>query len=452
MTRVLVVAYYFPPKGGAGTQRFAKFCKYLPEHGIDPIVLSAGANLHNRNAPHDDPTLVSDSPVHVERVDDPEHASWRLRLQRRLRFFIDEDEWAVEAAQRAVALAQQQKPEAVVTTLSPYACYRVGERLKREFGLPWILDLRDPWALDGWRRYRSWVHARHDLNHMRRALRGADFVIANVPEAAAAYVALGADPARTVVIPNGFDEEDFAREQAKVLPSDGRFQLVHMGTFHAANAAPGVTRNSLLLRRHRQIEPLGRTGYYLLNAMSMLKKRSLATYGRLRVHLFGNVDATHREVIDWLGVNDGLSMHGYVSHRDSIAALCGADAVFVPLHGVPVGERAMVVPGKLYEALASQRAVLAALPPGDGADLVRHLNAGVVVPATDASALCDALEAMIDSHVHGEPKRGCLREAMGVFTRRHLTGLLAQVLRAAVQRQPGVSIEDPWSALGVRRA
>jgi glycosyltransferase involved in cell wall biosynthesis len=36
--RALVVAYYFPPKGGAGTQRFAKFCKYLPAHGIDPMV------------------------------------------------------------------------------------------------------------------------------------------------------------------------------------------------------------------------------------------------------------------------------------------------------------------------------------------------------------------------------------------------------------------------------
>lgn len=452
MTRVLVVAYYFPPKGGAGTQRFAKFCKYLPEHGIDPIVLSVGADLRNPSAPHDDPTLLADLPEHVERVCDPEHVSWRLRLLRKLRLHIDEDEWAAAASQRAVAMVREHKPEAVVTTLSPYACYRIGERLKREFDLPWILDLRDPWALDGWRRYRTFLHARHDLAHMKRALRAADFVIANVPEAAAAYVALGADPARTVVIPNGFDEEDFAREQAKVLPDDGRFQLVHMGTFHAANAAPGLTRNTLSWCRHRQLEPLGRTGFYLLQAMSMLKKRSPATYRRLCVHLFGNVDATHREVIDALGVNDGLSMHGYISHRDSIAALCCADGVFVPLHGVPAGERALVVPGKLYEALASERAVLCALPPGDGADLVRGLGAGIVVPATDAEALCDALATMIERHARGEPVRGCSREAVAAFTRRHLTGLLAQVLRAAVQRQSGVTVENPWHSLPAVRA
>lgn len=452
MTRVLVVAYYFPPKGGAGTQRFAKFCKYLPEHGIEPIVLSAGADLRNRNAPHDDPSLLADARVPVERVDDPQRVSPWLKLRRKLRFAIDEDEWAVAAEARAIEVARQHQPEAVVTTLSPYACYRVGLRLKREFGLPWVLDLRDPWSLDGWRRYRSWWHAQADLGHMRRALREADFVIANVPEAAAAYAKLGADPARTVVIPNGFDEEDFAREQPAVLPDDGRFRLVHMGTFHAANAAPGLTSNSLLLRRHRQIEPLGRSGYYLLSAMSMLKQHSLAKYRQLAVHLFGNVDATHREVIDWLGVNDGLTMHGYISHRDSIAALCGADAVFVPLHGVPVGERALVVPGKLYEALASERTVLAALPPGDGADLVRHLQAGVVVPATDAAALCRALETLLERHGRGERRHGCQRERLQCFTRRHLTGLLAEVLQAAVQRRSGVTIADPWQALGVRTA
>lgn len=451
MTRVLIVSYYFPPKGGAGTQRFAKFCKYLPEHGIVPVVLSAGEDLRNRNAPHDDPSLLADMQVPVERLDDPGPYSLGHRLRRKLRFYLDEDEWAAAAAERAVALARREKPEAVVTTLSPYACYRVGERLKREFGLPWILDLRDPWSLDGWRRYRSALHAAYDLRHMKRALTGADFVIANVPEAAAAYVQLGAPAGRTVVIPNGYDEEDFEADLPQVLPADGRLQLVHMGTFHAVSAAPGLTRNRALLRRHRQIEPLGRTGYYLLTAMSLLKQRSLATYRRLGVHLFGNVDATHREMIDWLGVNDGLTMHGYVSHRDSVAALRSADAVFVPLHGVPVGERALVAPGKLYEALASERTVVAALPPGDGADLVRHLQAGVVVPATDAAQLSKALEAVIEAHAAGQRPPGCRRAALQPFTRRRLTGLLAELLRAAVQRRPQVTLQDPWRALGVAR-
>ena len=45
-----------------------------------------------------------------------------------------------------------------------------------------------------------------------------------------------------------------------------------------------------------------------------------------------------------------------------------------------------------------------------------------------------------------------MREGLKVFTRRHLTGLLAEVLEAAVQRRKEVRIEDPWQALQVARS
>ena len=45
MNKVLIVTYYWPPAGGGGVQRIAKFCKYLPEFGWEPVVLTvAGGN------------------------------------------------------------------------------------------------------------------------------------------------------------------------------------------------------------------------------------------------------------------------------------------------------------------------------------------------------------------------------------------------------------------------
>ncbi|HEX5054341.1 MAG TPA: glycosyltransferase [Planctomycetota bacterium] len=451
MTRALVVAYYYPPKGGAGTQRFAKFCKYLPGFGVDPTVISASVDLHDRNAPNDDATLVADSAAPVIRVGKPASAPFAYRLRRMLRLALDEDEWAMAAGERALAVAKEQRATVVVTTLSPWAGYRIGERLQRESGLPWVLDLRDPWALDGWRSYRSRWHARADLAHMRRAVTRADFVVANVPEARLAYIGLGADPARTVVIPNGFDAEDFAVQLESAREPGERFRLVHMGTFHPADTAEGTTADGLLRCRHRQIAPLGRTGYYLLHAVALLQRRSPATYANLAVHLYGAVDATHRALVEQLGIGEAVHFHGYVPHRESTAALDRAHAVFVPLHGVPTGERALVVPGKLYEALASERPVLAALPPGDGADLVRHLAAGVVVAPTDADGLAQAVAGMVERRAGGRAMAGCTRDRIAVFERRHLTGLLANVLRAAEARARHVDLEDPWQALGVCR-
>ena len=44
-----MLAYAFPPLGGAGVQRTPKFAKYLPEHGWEPTV-SACAGARTRCA------------------------------------------------------------------------------------------------------------------------------------------------------------------------------------------------------------------------------------------------------------------------------------------------------------------------------------------------------------------------------------------------------------------
>ena len=40
MKKVLIITYYWPPASGPGVQRTLKFCKYLPDSNIEPIVLT----------------------------------------------------------------------------------------------------------------------------------------------------------------------------------------------------------------------------------------------------------------------------------------------------------------------------------------------------------------------------------------------------------------------------
>ena len=39
--KLLLIAYFFPPFNTVGAIRAAKFAKYLPEYGWEPIVLTA---------------------------------------------------------------------------------------------------------------------------------------------------------------------------------------------------------------------------------------------------------------------------------------------------------------------------------------------------------------------------------------------------------------------------
>jgi hypothetical protein len=40
MRQILMISYHFPPTGGAGVQRVAKFAKFLPHFGYQPTVLT----------------------------------------------------------------------------------------------------------------------------------------------------------------------------------------------------------------------------------------------------------------------------------------------------------------------------------------------------------------------------------------------------------------------------
>jgi hypothetical protein len=81
--RVLVVSYAFPPVGGAGVQRMLKLVKYLPEHGIQPCVLT----VQNPSVPVSDDSLAREIPasVRVERTPTLEpgyaakRAAWNAR-------------------------------------------------------------------------------------------------------------------------------------------------------------------------------------------------------------------------------------------------------------------------------------------------------------------------------------------------------------------------------------
>ena len=69
---MLFLAYHFPPIGGGGVQRNAKFARYLPEFGHVPIVVTGPGSSDDRWAPQDD-TLGEDvEGIEVHRVPGPE--------------------------------------------------------------------------------------------------------------------------------------------------------------------------------------------------------------------------------------------------------------------------------------------------------------------------------------------------------------------------------------------
>lgn len=429
MPRVLVLAYYFPPLGGAGVQRTVKFLKHLPALGYGATVVTGPETTQLDWAPPDI-TLGSEVPpsVAVHRIPFPPPSGagrWRRRAERWLELPTAFQRWwtegAVETARRAG------DADVVYASMSPFETAAAADRISRERGLPWVADLRDPWALDEWTVYPTAVHRRRDERRMRALLGRADAVVMNTPEAAQATSRRFPELAgRLVVIPNGWDEDDFT--QPVPARDDDAFRIVYVGYSHDA---PGRRHRRLRILRTalggstRGLDVLARSHVHLLEAVERIIAEEPHAARRIEVHLAGAAPPATREP-------SYVRRHGYLAHGAAVALVRAADLLFLPMQDLPPGVRTRTVPGKTYEYLVSGRPILAALPDGDARDLLAG-RAGVrLCRPTDVGCLQAALRAFLEE----APGSGGGRDiALLAYERRRLAGRLVEVFNDLVRER-----------------
>ena len=104
-----------------------------------------------------------------------------------------------------------------------------------------------------------------------------------------------------------------------------------------------------------------------------------------------------------------------------------ADSPFLPLHNLPPGMRATIVPGKTYEYLASGMPILAALPPGDARDILIEAGNAPVVRPDDVEGLSAAILSAVERSNDGLHPPAPRAEVVGRFEYRMLAADLAHV-------------------------
>lgn len=438
MKTILIAAYLFPPEGGAGTQRAAKFAKYLRELGHRPLVLTGPLEgLSVRSGDKFDRSLLADvEGVEVFRVP-PINASGGTGMH-------GIESWIRPATEAGARIVSAHGVDAILVTMSPFSLAYAGQALRRATRVPLIYDLRDPWTLDGWPLYRSVLDWWRDRYLMLRTLGEADGVIANTPEAGRCLRELlpKLDESRLCVIPNGYDAADFegALEQAGADPA--KFHLVHTGTLHSKALYPPAGALAAVKRfvnyRAETIVREGRTALHVLRAMRRLREGGHELAGQLRLVLVGSRDALTERCVAESGVADQVELTGYLEHRASVAWLRRADALFLPLHGLPPGARSRIVPGKAYEYLASGRPILGCLPAGDAREMVERSGVGFVADPCDDVAIAARLDELLRLwHEERLPKGPSPWVAR--YERRRLTEDLVDFVDAIVARRRAIT-------------
>ena len=437
MRRLLVVTYYFPPSGGAGVQRVLKWVKYLPDFGVEPVVLTVEAGAY----PKLDATLARDVPpgvpVHRTRALDPFGAYARLtgrtrqqavaettghvsdagtvaeRVARwvRANFFLPDARvgWVPFAVQEGLRLLRGGSFDAVLTSGPPHSVHLTGWALHARTGTPWIADFRDPWTD---------INYYHELPHTpparwidaaleRAVLRRATLVTTVGPSCRALLERRGLGTSAPIeVVQNGYDDADFEARPGPV--SEEHFTLTYVGSLYLSRNPEALWRAIAELRRSGQL-------------------------AQLRICVVGAMDPGAHASLVQHGLGEITEHIPYVPHDEATAYAQRAALLLLVIDPSPHNE--IIITGKLYEYLASGRPVLALGPThGDAAALLAETGAGQMLDREDIPAIQALLLRHYARWQEGDPVAGASAEAVRPYSRRAqaevLAGLLGRIGRS----------------------
>lgn len=428
MKHLLLVCYFYPPDGGAGTQRPLSIARHAADNGYRVTVLTRD-NAHERSVwdPADASLHASFDHVREVRVKVPEGSNAHEMTAGE---GGHDDPWLTSLTQQAIQLNASDPFDHILITMPPYGMAPLAQMMKQAFEqTPVSIDLRDPWAFDGAFAYASRSKWRQNLAAMHRTLRQADGVIVNTPEVVSRVLETfdDLDPNRIEVVTNGFEPDLFETDQPPQPEGydPNLMHLVHVGTLHSSV----VMRYRGLMGRLRQwkhyraepVDILGRTATPIMKAIGQLNRKGYPGIDKLRLVLVGLDDNATRQLAQESGCSDQVVMTGYMPHDDAVSWLRWADCLFLPLHGLPDGHRSLIVPGKTYEYLASQRPILGAVPQGDVRQFVEETGRAFIASPCDADQIAQRLSEVIDLYQQGDLPKGQPPQWAARFSRPALT-------------------------------
>ncbi|WP_245590651.1 glycosyltransferase family 4 protein [Adhaeribacter aquaticus] len=427
--QVLFITYYWPPSGGAGVQRCLKFVKHLPEFGITPTIVTVSEK--EASYPVLDRSLEADIPagVRVIRTSTSEPFEFYKKLTGRKEIpyggFANEKKdssvqkffkflrgnlfipdarvgWNKYAIKACSELLANEKFEAIITTSPPHSTQLIGLTLQKKFGVKWIADLRDPWTDIYYYKdlqHTAWAKKK-DAEYEKAVIENATNLLVTSSDTKRLLLAKSPDikTKKIKVIPNGYDEEDF---QYLSQPPQDAFLITYTGTItETYNIEAFLKAFALVASRHQDIA------------------YKLRFVGKISDEIKNQIEAT--------GLLHLTEIVPFVPHNESVRYLMNTTIL---LMGIPdVENNYCILPGKLFEYLASNKPIICIGPIHSDADkIIDECGAGRVFHYSAYDLMVDYLDQLSQgwkiNHNLDLPFVNYQR-----YSRRNLAGKLAEII------------------------
>jgi hypothetical protein len=355
--QILYITYFFPPLGGSASQGRLKYAKYLPNFGINPIIITVKPVHYFAT----DTPLVKELPssVRIYRSEsfDPNRLLYLFRklksffrkssnktkptkppvifnesLKRFVRSFFPIDEkvgWIPLCFIKSVQIIKKFQIHAIMVSLAPFHSAVTSWLLSKVTSLPFILIYDDLWNLNPYPQYTNTLFKLLNEWLERRILKDVSYVVLTTPHAKEKM--LTKFPFlkfnKTDVLYYGWDKEDFLNIEDRKFGKHKIIRVGYAGTFCGY-----------------------RTPKYFLNAFAHLFNERKINLEDFELHFVGNYSKEIRELFEEPPVKQIIHLHPYMPHRECLSFLKQMDYLAIFLGG---GDKSnAVIPGKLFDYFA----------------------------------------------------------------------------------------------------
>ncbi|MBI4531664.1 MAG: glycosyltransferase [Candidatus Latescibacteria bacterium] len=392
MRKVLFIAYYYPPLGGAGVPRTLKFVKYLPKFGWQPIVLTpakgassivwdagdeVGDEDHvvrtgyhdvfgpvrrvlrmNRRAGNDPSKGGVDGTVKRPHFLGQGIQPWLTRFVNEYIAFPDARiGWYPFGVREGLRTIKTQGVSVIYSTSPPETSHLIAHRLKEKTGIPWVADFRDLWTYNP-AYEKAKIKLFLDERLEKRTLRNVDAVV-TVSEPWVNIVSMlhNLGGKNVYMITNGFDPEDYAMDCS---PTGQKMIVTYTGVIYTPGRDPEM----------------------FLRVVSELIKTGQVAPDSIEVRFYGSDFTRIDDLRRHYGIEGSVKVFGNVPFKESIQAQLTSHVLLMLDWERPDARGASkgIVAGKIFEYLGARRPILS-LSPHRGAvtELLEKTNAGVAV-------------------------------------------------------------------------
>lgn len=341
---------------------------------------TASSSSHEKRRASENSGITANDEVRADSIKtgaginiDLSHQSLMTRISRFIRgnLFIPDPRrgWNRYAFRMAAKLIREEGISYVVTTSPPHSTQLIGLRLKKQFPqIKWIADFRDPWTdifyYDMF--YPTLLSDAINRRMEKSVLREADILTAAgnfLGETKAAQFRF--NPAKTLPLLNGFDEDDFAGKNPARLQ---QFTITYAGAINER---------------------------YPVDSFIRAVSNIISDKRKVIIRFIGSADNTIKSLFSKELPSANLQFMPYAEHNRVIEHMMESHMLLlvIPDHN----KNKTIIPGKLFEYIRSGNPVLSIGPANsDVAGILKETGAGINFLPDDCEGMISYITSIMD--------------------------------------------------------